>query len=427
MYEPEDQVPVRDYSFDIQGGSGIYDLEWPHMNISASVSRVKADSNHELRAEVWVQSARPLSSGHMGQGRLILTSPANRKTFAKSLADRDPEVDWDKVIEQLSVAVLEEYRVGVPAVQISGNVLKTVDTNQRWLVEPLIQYGHPTLLYGKGSSGKSWMAQYLSVLIHEGLSLSGLTVDEATVLYLDWETDQNEITSRIAMIRQGLGLPLDTASGIWYKSMTQGLSADIATVMTLVQEHNIHFVVLDSLGSACMGEPESAEVVLRMFMALGSLGVTSLCIDHTNKEGSLFGSVYKFNNSRQIFEAKKAQGEGDTELEFALFHKKANNSKLIKPMGWVLKFDGEAHATTLVRRDVKDTRLESEMTVVDRIKNLLTINPSGMRPNEIAIELDKTSSHISKELSTHNQLFEKMDSGLWTLRMTEDTIIDTEF
>ena len=111
MYEPEGQVPIHDYSFDIQGGSGIYSLEWPNMNISASVSRFKEDSNHELRAEVWVQSARPLSSGHMGQGRLILTSPANRKTFAKSLSDRDPEVDWDKVIEQLSVAVLEEWRV----------------------------------------------------------------------------------------------------------------------------------------------------------------------------------------------------------------------------------------------------------------------------------------------------------------------------
>ena len=426
MYEPEDQTPTHDYSFDIQGGNGIYSLEWPNMNISASISRFKEDSNHELRAEVWVQSERPLSAGHMGQGRLILTSPANRKTFAKSLSDRDPEVDWDKIIEQLSVAVLEEWRVGVPAVQISGNMLQTVDTNQRWLVEPLIQYGHPTLLYGKGSSGKSWIAQYISVLVHQGLSMSGLTVDEATVLYLDWETDANEITSRVAMIRQGLGLPLDSSSGIWYKSMTQGLSADIATVMTLVKEHNIHFVVLDSLGSACMGEPESAEVVLRMFMALRSLGVTSLCIDHTNKEGSLFGSVYKFNNSRQIFEAKKEQGEGDDELEFALFHKKANNSKLIKPMGWVFQFDSEARSTTLVRRDVKNTKLETEMTVVDRIKNLLEANASGMRPSEIAMELEKTSTHISKELSTHNQLFEKMASGLWRLRITEDTIIDTE-
>ena len=426
MYEPEDLMPVPDYSFSIQGGNGIYSLEWPHLNVTASVSRFKEDSNHELKAEVWVQSARPNSSGHMKQGRVILTSTANRKSFAKSLEDRDPEVDWDKIVEQLSVAVLEEWRVGVPAIQITGDALQEVDTNQKWLVEPVIQYGHPTLLYGKGSSGKSWMAQYLSVLVQEGLSMSGLTVEDATVLYLDWETDKNEIVSRVAMIRRGLGLPLDTPNGIWYKPMSQGLASDIATVMELVKEHNIRFIVLDSLGAACMGEPESAEVVLRMFMALRSLGVTSLCIDHTNKEGSLFGSVYKFNNSRQIFEAKKEQGEGDDELEFALFHKKANNSKLIKPMGWVFQFDSEARSTTLVRRDVKNTKLETEMTVVDRIKNLLEANASGMRPSEIAMELEKTSTHISKELSTHNQLFEKMASGLWRLRMTEDTIIDTE-
>jgi hypothetical protein len=66
------------------------------------------------------------------------------------------------------------------------------------------------------------------------------------------------------------------------------------------------------------------------------------------------------------------------------------------------------------------------MTVVDRIKNLLETSPTGMKPNEIAAELDKTSSHISKELSTHDQLFEKMANGLWKIRMTGDTIIDTE-
>ena len=186
MYEPEDLMPVPDYSFSIQGGNGIYSLEWPHLNVTASVSRFKEDSNHELKAEVWVQSARPNSSGHMKQGRVILTSTANRKSFAKSLEDRDPEVDWDKIVEQLSVAVLEEWRVGVPAIQITGDALQEVDTNQKWLVEPVIQYGHPTLLYGKGSSGKSWMAQYLSVLVQEGLSMSGLTVEDATVLYLDW-------------------------------------------------------------------------------------------------------------------------------------------------------------------------------------------------------------------------------------------------
>ena len=426
MYEPEDQTPTHDYAFNIKGGSGIYSLEWPNIHISASVSRFKEDSNHELRAEVWVQSARPNSAGHMKQGRVILTSPSNRKTFAKALEDRDPEVDWDKVVEQLSVAVLEEWRIGVPAVQITGDLLQNVDPEQKWLVEPLIQYGHPTLLYGKGSSGKSWMAQYLSVLIHEGLSRSGLTVEQSTVLYLDWETDLNEITSRILMLRQGMGLSPEQDSGVWYKFMSQGLAADIAEIMALVKEHNIRFIVLDSLGSACMGEPESAEVVLRMFMALRSLGVTSLCIDHTNKEGSLFGSVYKFNNSRQIFEAKKEQGEDEASLEFALFHRKANNSKLVKPLGWLLSFDNVNHAAYLDRRDVKYTRLESEMTVVDRIKNLLETSPTGMKPNEIAAELDKTSTHISKELSTHDQLFEKMANGLWKIRMTGDTIIDTE-
>ena len=110
-----------------------------------------------------------------------------------------------------------------------------------------------------------------------------------------------------------------------------------------------------------------------------------------------------------------------------MFHRKANNSKLIKPMGWVLKFDNEQHATYLTRRDVKDTKLETEMTVVDRIKNLLEGNPSGMKPSDIATELERTPGHISKELSTHDQLFEKMHSGLWRLRIAvDDSVVETE-
>ena len=396
-----------DYDFTMEGGAGIYELEWPQMLIKADVARLKENSDHELRGEIWIYSDRPNSTGHVKQGRIILTSPSNRKQFAKALEDRDSEVDWDQVVEQISVAVLEDWRAGMPEVPITGS-LAPAQAN-RWLIQPLVQVGHPTLIYGKGSTGKSWLAQYLSVLVHEGMSVSGLTVEQSRVLYLDWETDINEIGFRISMIRKGLGLPLESGDGIWYKAMTQGLAADIATVRSIVQKHGIHFVVLDSLGSACMGEPESAEVVLRMFAALRSLGVTSLCVDHVSKEGSLFGSVYKFNAARQIFEAKKSQGEGEDLLEFAMFHRKANNSKLVKPLGWVLEFDNAQDAITMTRKDVRDTNLAGEMRIVDQIGSILRDGPHAVR--DIAEILEKSAGHISKELATHKHLFLRLPDG----------------
>ena len=130
-------------------------------------------------------------------------------------------------------------------------------------------------------------------------------MEPARVLILDWETSHDEIGASVTMIRHGLGL--EGASHILYRTMTQGLSSDIERIREICVEHSVDLVIIDSLGSACMGEPESAEVVLRVFGAIRSLGVSALAIDHSNKEGHLFGSVYKFNSARQVFEAKKSQ------------------------------------------------------------------------------------------------------------------------
>ena len=381
------------YEFELAGRAGIYELAWPQLNVTAKVERIKESSDHEVKAEVALVSTRPTSAGHLRAGRLNLTSPSARNTFARSLTARDSEVDWDKVMEQLCITVLAEWREGTPAVLLTGQ--SDVQASVKWLVEPIIQLNNPTLIYGPGSTGKSWFGQFLAVLADEGLNAGGLGVEPSTVLYLDWETDQDELDSRVTMLRKGLGL--EGPSSIWYKHMTSGLASDIETIRSLCAAHNVQFIVIDSVGSACMGEPESAEVVLRAFGALRSLGVSSLCIDHTNKEGNLFGSVYKYNASRQVFECKKDQQPDDNKIVLGLFHKKANNSRLMKPIGYELVFSDSA--ITISRQDVRDTALETHMRVGDRIENLLQTKPGGMSVQDIAEELEKTESHIRKELS----------------------------
>jgi hypothetical protein len=291
------QDTLSQHEFEISGTNGIYYLNWPDLHIEARVDRIKESSDHEVKGEVQFTSARPTSAGHLRAGRLNLTSPAARNTFGKALAARDSELDWDRVMEQLCASVLGRWRHGTPVVVLDGKV--DVTAQAKWLVDPIIQLHNPTLIYGPGSTGKSWFAQYLAVLADHGQNHGGLSVEPSKVLYLDWETDQQEIGARVTMIRRGLGL--DGQSHILYKSMNQGLANDIETVRSIVAEHDITLCIVDSLGSACMGEPESAEVVLRTFGALRTLGVSSLIIDHTNKEKVLFGSVYKFNSARMVY------------------------------------------------------------------------------------------------------------------------------
>lgn len=360
---------------------------------------MKQDGSHETKGEVTFISMRPTTSGHLRNGRLNLTSPSSKKQFAKSLTEREDQLDWDQVIEQLCVDVLRKWRSGSPVMKIDGNV--DVEAQRKWLVNPICELGHPTVLYAPGSTGKSFMAQYIATLVDAGISHNGLHVEPANVLYLDWETDVRELGSRVTLIRRGLGL--DGASSIWYRSMRQGLANDIERVKEICAEYNIGFCVIDSVGAACAGEPESADVVLKFFQALKGLEVSALCVDHTNKandsnnSNNLFGSVYKYNESRQMFEAKKRQHEDSNRIVLGLFHKKANNSKIIKPLGFTIQFeDGKIVFSS---ENVRDTELEEEMRISDRIENLLRSNPEGLLVSEIAEELDKSESHIRKELS----------------------------
>jgi len=405
----------------VSGSQGIYKLTWPQLSISAAIDRIKESSDHEVKAEVKLTSSRPTSAGHLRAGRLNLTSTTARNSFAKSLAARDSEVEWDIILEQICIAVLAEWRQGSPMVELDGNM--DVPELAKWLIQPIIQLNNPTLIYGPGSTGKSWFAQYIAVLADEGMSHGEFHVEPSTVLYLDWETDQNELGSRVTMIRRGLGLK--GTAHILYKAMNQGLSTDIERIREICLENTVGLVIIDSLGSACMGEPESAEVVLRMFSALRSLGVSSLCIDHTNKEGMLFGSVYKFNSARQVFEAKKSQQEDDDKLVLGLFHKKANNSKLLRPFGFELVFNQEDKSMTVIRQDVKDTALEEHMKIPDRIANALS-RCGKLSVEEIAEEIDKEQSHVRKELSYGKKSgrFMLLTEGKWALPVRiEDTVV----
>ena len=397
----------------MSGSTGIYQIEWPDLDIHAHVNRIKESTDHEVKAEVTITSDRSISSGHLRNGRVNLTSPSSRNTFAKSLSARVSEIDWDTVMEQLCMAVLSDWRKCTAMVELDRVEVKA---QSKWLIKPLINLNHPTIVYGPGSTGKSWFAQYIAVLADEGLSHGGFEVEPCVgrVLYLDWETAQLEIGSRITMIREGLGL--EGRSRIKYRPMTQGLANDIERIRELVDQNDFQLLIVDSVASACAGEPESADVVGKMFNALRGIAndynVSSLLIDHTNKEGHLFGSVYKYNYGRQVFEAKKEQQANEPNLTLVLHHKKANNSMSIRPMGFSLEFTEDT--IKINQRDVRGTALG---TALDQIADALRRGPLSI--TELSDILGMSESHIRKEVSigkNQKALFIKLADGRYANR-----------
>ena len=96
-------------------------------------------------------------------------------------------------------------------------------------------------------------------------------------------------------------------------------------------------VVIDSVGLALGGDANDAQTVLAFFGALNQLETTTLLIDHMGKgpdsqERGAFGSVYKRNSARSLWEMRQATG-GD----MGLYHRKANNSRLLSAVGLSLE------------------------------------------------------------------------------------------
>ena len=181
---PNDETLPGLYEFTMAGSDGQYRLAWPALQISCEVERVRPSTDHDVKGELNFTSERPASAGHLRHGRILLTSPTAKKSFAKLLEDRDSQVDWDKVLEQLCVSVIKASRAGSPEVQITGDI--EVVTQAKWLIDPVLQLNMPTLVYGPGASGKSWFGQYLAVLADAGFSHGGLTVEPANTMILDF-------------------------------------------------------------------------------------------------------------------------------------------------------------------------------------------------------------------------------------------------
>ena len=194
------------------------------------------------------------------------------------------------------------------------------------------------------------MAAYLAMLVTEGILDNGLIPEPGPVLYLDYETSSATAARRFNTLYAGFGF--EHKSSVLYRFCFQPLASEIQEIQRIASEHGIQLIIVDSAGPACGGEPESASASIQYFAALRSLRATTLTIAHKAKGSSNgpFGSVYWMNYPRSVYEIKKAQDEGENLIHVGLFHRKVNDGKLLKPMGF--KFDFDENAVSVTKEDV---------------------------------------------------------------------------
>jgi hypothetical protein len=403
----------------LSSNAGIYSFFWEQEQLAIRVDRLSEDSKGVLTGEILIKTGMPGEQKHIHHTRINLTSGETRTRLAKTLTERVNHIDWYSILEQSCIMTLAKHREGEPIADLGD--LPNYEAI-RYRCSPILFDGEPTLIYGPGGTGKSYLGLYLACLIqYNYLGIYDWTPAAGNVLVLDWETSRQIYNRRAWAIKQGLGIT-DSTERIKYRYCTQPLPTDIAEIQKLVLENKINCVIVDSCGYAAGGDPNAAEVAIRYFNALRSLRVTSLTLDHVSKglDGgkSPFGSVYKSNAARSVFQLKKSQDAGECVYDLGLYHEKVNEGMPLKPIGYKAAFsnnrDGVAIKVVFSASKVSDNPdLAKGLVLADRIVIFL-LEYKTAEVKDIANGLEVDENTVKARLNENKKKFVHLKDG-WAL------------
>ncbi len=377
-------APIEEYLGDC------YRFIWATEGISMELDRFGEQRNDGFGCEITVNSALPPAPGLLHQARFNMTSTSARSTLAKALKTRCEHIDFAGMLEQVCFLSLKRWRDGDPIIDLWEVPDRPTG---RWLVEPWVEMGGPTTLFGDGGSGKSVFALNIGLSVVSGLR----TVGEAPtatgpVLYLDWETDRYEHAGRLRRLVDGLRAVGGERNPLHYRRQSASLLESIGHLKKQVVELKVALVIVDSLGAARGGEPENAELTIRTFNAAREFGVPVLFIDHQAKnavdKSKPFGSVYTWNLSRIVWSAARERTEADGSTLLGFVNWKANNGQVGAKRGYRMAWGDVIRFDSVAAQDVPV--LVKAMNNRDKVVAAIRQSPSArMGVADIKMALDE--------------------------------------
>lgn len=401
-------------------GGGVYKFEWPDVMLTLMVDRVHHHRDGHATGELLVTTTAPGfgDEGHILSAQFNLSSVMTRRSMGKALADRFTGATstwWDAALETVCVTTIRKAREGSPVVLVGAELEYELNPN-KFLLAPVILDKRPVTLFAEGGVGKSWLALYFGLRLQKG---DGAV--QRNVLYLDWETDEDEIRERLHMLQHAVREP----TGIAYRRCSAPFADDVDAIHREMVKHDLNYVIFDSLGGACGGDIEKAETALRFYQAYRSLEVGSLWVTHVAKNGKKdrtpFGSAYFWNYSRSIWEVVRQQSQDGTSISVGMYHRKINGARLFKATGYTFAFgDGWAVVEEIAPGQIvtKVPAIEDKMTDHERIFNILRHGAKSVK--EIADRLGKDTKNpegaVRSTLDRGEESFVKRPDGTWGIK-----------
>jgi hypothetical protein len=384
-----DQLQREEIAYHLERHGDEFLIRWPAHRVECAVTSLREHSEG-ITGELAVSHG----GVELHWGRLGFASTQTREGVVRKLSGILPEVPWRTIIEVACRATVRALRESSTTVPLLGRRAGHL----RFLVDPLLPLGQVAVIFGDGGVGKGHLAVAVARAVAHAAPLpSGLFAPlPGPVLYLDWESDQEDLDDRVALQDGGLGGGL----GLHYRRMHRPLADEAPALRADVSRLGITFVVVDSLAPAAGPEPEGADAALRTHNAIRGLGsITCLCLAHVSKAGAdqrgparPFGSVFVQNMARSVWEMRRSEDQEGDELRVALYHRKANRTRLRPPLGFRFQFTDDritvqnadlAEAPDLLARASTSTQVLAALrpgakSITDLAKEL-GLNPETVR------------------------------------------------
>lgn len=423
---------------DVKGDT--YYFKWPETNIAVTLDRIHEDRGN-IGAELTVASLGPSQSGFLDSPVRIndLLGPVWKRNVRQDLETRDPDIDWQAILAQVVSIAVQRFRHGSPLINLLDHV---PSPRGRWILEPYVECGAPTVFFADGGTGKSTMLLAGLASISSGHPfLDRLPTITGPTLYLDWESDEDTHHERLRALCTGAGVsPNQFRYPVFYRRESSSLPEAAPTLRRYIAEHGIIAVGIDSIGFATMGE-EGRVGVVQLYNALRSMNVSAWLNDHIGKGKDVnpnrpYGTIYTHDGARRTFRLDVSQEQGSNSSTIAITNTKHNNTNQFPKHALRAWFEhdheGRLISVRYTSTNVLDVpELAARSGIKDHIHAVLRQNngaPLTVRDIQAALEVDLGDNVPSLEVigatlrRYRDKLFSAVGSGpatTWALTHRE--------
>lgn len=384
-----------------------YVFTWPRDHYGIGFNHLREEKK-ELHGEITVVTdeihPRTGRKGLVHWGSFNLSSDRSRGTLSRMLAKRTntEESFWETALLHACFRTQEVYRTGQEEVDVSMHESRPV----QWAIKDVLLKGESNVLFGPPSGLKSFCLDAMAVAIACGKPVGDFTPQvEGPCLLIDYETSEDEVTSRCKRIARAHGLSIPKG-GIIYRQYWRALADEATVTRALIDRYKIVFAGVDSIGWAVHGEL-TPQLVLPMFNTLRSFGsdVTRVILSHItkadaqnpNKPASEIGTQFIRAAARCSWEVSRGDTDHLGNISIALYNRKINQGRERQPLYLNVHFNDPYGPVTFGHTNVDDSpELLNKASFVERIRHVL--KDGGKDLKDIAEELGEKPESVKRQL-----------------------------